>query len=183
MVYTRCIPSKCLSYTIDILNSIELLLKRSPSSARWIVYLGSNHCMHTCIQYTFSQKTNSCHIPSIYQDYKGWKYIPSIYQVYTISKLSGVSRWWLTESLSRHRDGGQLEVVAAPAQDARADIRLLNCRYDCRVLLWAEKLGASLWAAGPAIMLLPTSSWTWSDYYRLGCHGGQLVAESESRCQ
>ena len=43
-------------------------------------------------KYTFSQKTNSCHIPSIYQDYKGWKYIPSIYQVYTMSKLSGVSR-------------------------------------------------------------------------------------------
>jgi hypothetical protein len=49
--------------------------------------------MHSIVyKYTFLQKTNSCHIPSIYQDYKGSKYIPGIYQVYTMSKLSRVSR-------------------------------------------------------------------------------------------
>ncbi len=49
--------------------------------------------MHSKVyKYTFLQKPNSCHIPSIYQDYKGSKYIPGIYQVYTMSKLSRVSR-------------------------------------------------------------------------------------------
>ena len=92
MVYhhdTRCIPSKCLSYTIDILNSIQLLLKRSPSSARWIVYLGSNHCMpvhhDTCIQWyhdtniLFPKKQ----IPVIYLVYTRITKAKSINQVYT----------------------------------------------------------------------------------------------------
>ncbi len=51
--------------------------------AWWIVYLGSNHCMHTCIQWYTNIPFPKKQIPVIYLVYTRITKSKSIYQVYT----------------------------------------------------------------------------------------------------